>query len=171
MKRAAEGDTVPLSEITKRREDTDLVHHDKWVERGGQRYSGRACPDGSTEILTTGIERLYSDPARFYEQDPEFSEFVVATLRGWQAEIAMETKTIVRIGNYIAEWTPLGWRSDNPKTASFCDYAFYAGGISPPWYPNRRGSFAEQLLAVCRNENIDTEIISIGGSDAKILRS
>jgi hypothetical protein len=83
MKRAAEGATVPLSKLTKNPKDTDPVHLDKWVERGGGEYTGRAYPDGSTEILTTGIERLYSDPARFYEQDPDFFEFVVTTVRRW----------------------------------------------------------------------------------------
>jgi hypothetical protein len=83
MKRAAEGDTVPLSAITGKEEDTDPVHLDKWRERGGRDYTGRDYPDGETEILSEGIERLYSDPAIFYEKDPDYFEFVVRAFRMW----------------------------------------------------------------------------------------
>lgn len=83
MKRAKEGGTVTLSEITGKPEDTDIVYLDRWKELGGDVYTGRFYPDGSTEILSMGIERLYENADLFSEKDPEFFEFVVRTLRGW----------------------------------------------------------------------------------------
>ena len=77
----------------------------------------------------------------------------------------MQTKTIVRIGDHLAEFTPLGWKSDDRSTAFFCSYAGHAG-VPLPWYPNHQRAYAEQLLEVCRKENVDAEIISIGGSDS-----
>lgn len=83
MKRADEGGTVILSELTGKPEDTDLVYLDKWRERGGLDYTGRVYKDGGTEILTTGIQRLGQDAALFFEQDPEFFEFIVKTFHAW----------------------------------------------------------------------------------------
>jgi len=37
----------------------------------------------ATEILTTGMKRLHSDPLLFLRTDPEFFSFVVKTLRDW----------------------------------------------------------------------------------------
>lgn len=72
---------------------------------------------------------------------------------------------MVRVEAHLAGWTPRGWASEDPVTAAFCEYAFSGAGIPLPWFSNRQRSFAEQLLAVCRRENIDAELISLGGSD------
>jgi hypothetical protein len=79
---------------------------------------------------------------------------------------AVETKTIVRIGAHLAEFTPLGWKTEDPETARFCNYARRHADVPMPWYPNHQRSEAELLLEVCRGEGMDAEIISIGGSDA-----
>lgn len=77
----------------------------------------------------------------------------------------METKTIVRIGSHLAEWTPLGWKCDDPETAFFCAYAKRGSGVPKPFNTNYQRGEAERLLAVCREDKLDAEIISIGGSD------
>jgi hypothetical protein len=77
----------------------------------------------------------------------------------------METKTIVRIGNHIAEWTQLGWRSEDAHTATLCAFSAHAE-VPLRWHPNRERSYAEQLVAVCLARNMDAEIISIGGREA-----
>jgi hypothetical protein len=76
----------------------------------------------------------------------------------------METKTIVRVGDHLAEFTPLGWKSDDRRTAFFCSYAGHSG-VPLPWHPNKEQAYAEQLLEVCRQRHIDAEIISVGGYD------
>jgi len=77
----------------------------------------------------------------------------------------MEPKTIVRIGNHTAEWTSQGWISEDPVTAAFCEYVICGSRATLPFFPNRHRSFVEQLLTVCRTENMDAELISLGGSD------
>lgn len=79
----------------------------------------------------------------------------------------METKTIVRIGEHLAEWTPLGWKTNDPNTAFFCEYAMRHSGIPMPFFTNYERAEAELLLAVCLREKMDAEIISVGGIDAK----
>ena len=54
---------------------------DEWVDKGGDVYSGRLYQSSATEILTVGIERLYTDPVAFYQLDPEYFEFVVSALK------------------------------------------------------------------------------------------
>lgn len=58
----------------------ELAWEDKWQEYGGHHYMGKYYAD-YTELLTMGIERLYSDPLLFYRQDPEYFEFLVRILR------------------------------------------------------------------------------------------
>ena len=60
---------------------------DEWVKKGGKAYSGKVYKLSSgdyyaTEILSMGIQRLYTDPAGFFENDPEYFTYVVNTLRG-----------------------------------------------------------------------------------------
>jgi hypothetical protein len=61
-------------------EDYEVAYKDKWVEKGGNDYSGKVYSD-ATEILTMGIERLHANPAKFYETDPEYFEFVIRTIQ------------------------------------------------------------------------------------------
>lgn len=92
---------------------TARMWRDFWVDRGGAVYTGRvyrmATKDGyvvpakiakgidlatdegvrqATEIFTTGVERLFTDPLKFAKEDREFFEFVVELLQhGNQAAI------------------------------------------------------------------------------------
>ena len=79
----------------------------------------------------------------------------------------METKTIVRVGDHLAELTGLGWKSTDPETAFFCDYGMRLSGMPRPFYLNPQRAEAEHLLAFCRRRRIDAEIISLGGVDQR----
>lgn len=67
----------------------ELGYSDKWVERGGDQYTGRdysVVTGGgvftlATEILTTGVERLTKDPLDFAERDPEHFNFIMGIFR------------------------------------------------------------------------------------------
>ncbi len=71
---------------------------DDWVKRGGKAYTGRFYPEsmkakdqmtrptsheqiGSTEVLTTGIQRMLADPIDFFRRDPEHFRLVIEQLR------------------------------------------------------------------------------------------
>jgi len=83
LKRANGEKAQKLSKLTgnKRYEAHEIAYKDKWVDRGGDAYSGKDYGDRATEILTMGIERLHEDPVKFYRSDPEYFEFVVKTLQ------------------------------------------------------------------------------------------
>lgn len=46
------------------------------------RYVGKVYKSGATEILSMGIEKLYSDPYTFIHNDPEFAKLVIGVLDG-----------------------------------------------------------------------------------------
>ena len=83
LKRANGEKAQKLSKLTgnKRYEAHEIAYKDKWVDRGGDAYSGKDYGDRATEILTMGIERLHEDPVKFYRSDPEYFEFIVKTLQ------------------------------------------------------------------------------------------
>jgi hypothetical protein len=83
LKRANGEKAQKLSKLTgnKRYKAHEIAYKDKWVDRGGDAYSGKDYGDRATEILTMGIERLHEDPVKFYRSDPEYFEFVVKTLQ------------------------------------------------------------------------------------------
>jgi SPP1 gp7 family putative phage head morphogenesis protein len=75
----------------------EVALEDEWEKRGGRMYAGRVYRlplqimhngkplgpgDFATEILSMGAERLYTDPAGFILDDPDFASFVINTLRG-----------------------------------------------------------------------------------------
>ena len=62
-------------------QDNEFAYKDKWVENGGDAYAGKIYNHDASEILTMGIERLHANPAKFYQTDPEYFEFVVRTLQ------------------------------------------------------------------------------------------
>ena len=65
---------------------TEITLEDEWKTRGGTHYTGKlyrshGTSDYATEVLSTGLERLWHDPAGFIQDDPEFLEHVLNTLR------------------------------------------------------------------------------------------
>lgn len=45
-------------------------------------YVGKPYGDGSTELVSMGLQQLYDDPAKFAKADPEYFQFMVSVLRG-----------------------------------------------------------------------------------------
>jgi hypothetical protein len=45
-------------------------------------YVGKKEMGGATEILSMGVEKLYSSPAEFAAKDPEYFQFIVGILNG-----------------------------------------------------------------------------------------
>ncbi len=60
--------------------DDEFGYRDQWVEGGGQPYTGKDYGGKATEILTTGLERLYSAPVGFAMHDPGHFELIVRIL-------------------------------------------------------------------------------------------
>ena len=56
----------------------EVTHEDEWKNA----YTGKFYEHGSTELLSMGCEYLFTDPAGFYNQDPEHFYFTVAALTG-----------------------------------------------------------------------------------------
>jgi hypothetical protein len=44
-------------------------------------YVGKKYDSGATEVLSMGLEKLYTDPVGFIHKDPEYAHFVIACLR------------------------------------------------------------------------------------------
>ena len=59
-------------------EPYEMTKPDKFFEI----YCGKQYSDGSTEILSMGIEELVTDPVKFYSKDPEYFRFVLMLIRG-----------------------------------------------------------------------------------------
>lgn len=45
-------------------------------------YIGKEYPDGSTEIVSMGLQQLHNDPIKFAENDPEYFNLMVGILQG-----------------------------------------------------------------------------------------
>jgi hypothetical protein len=54
----------------------------KVMDEGHAIYTGKEYPDGSTEILSMGLEHLYRDPVGFCKKDPEYATFLIGVLDG-----------------------------------------------------------------------------------------
>ena len=63
---------------------TEFTFEDDWHKRGGTAYTGKIyrVGDAATEVLTTGVERMFADPIKFAIQDPEFFDFIMEVLQG-----------------------------------------------------------------------------------------
>ena len=64
------GDHYHEREITKR---------DRFIHP----YMGKIYSDGYTEIVSMGLEFLYTQPYQFATNDPEYFDFIVKLVRGW----------------------------------------------------------------------------------------
>ena len=51
-------------------------------------YVGKDYPDGATEVLSMGIQKLHNDPLDFMKKDPEYFEFVISVLQYQDAKAA-----------------------------------------------------------------------------------
>lgn len=49
---------------------------------GDAYYVGKVYPHGSTEILSMGLQQLYSDPVKFARKDPEYFRLIISILDG-----------------------------------------------------------------------------------------
>jgi len=45
-------------------------------------YVGKVYPDDSTEILSMGLQALYTDACEFARKDPEYCRFILGILSG-----------------------------------------------------------------------------------------
>lgn len=61
---------------TGRKDQFDRVFPEQYAYYIGKHY------DDATEVLSMGVEKLMTDPARFAALDPEYFKFVVGVLRG-----------------------------------------------------------------------------------------
>jgi hypothetical protein len=62
---------------TGRKDDFDKAFQEKQAYYVGKDYGGRY-----TEIVSMGVEKMYTDPVKFAKQDPEYFNFVMGVLSG-----------------------------------------------------------------------------------------
>ena len=55
---------------------------DRYFEGPDAYYVGRKYPNGSTEIISKGLEVMYNDPTGFAKADPDYFDFIVDILAG-----------------------------------------------------------------------------------------
>jgi hypothetical protein len=100
QKRAAGESPVPLQQLEPEGEyrPGEVAFKDRWAEGGGSAYAGKLysktgrIEDATgTEILTEGIERLHKNPALFFQNDPEYFNFVVDTLHNINGKLHLRT--------------------------------------------------------------------------------
>lgn len=60
----------------------EIALEDSWAKKGGVHYTGKVYGTRATEVLTTGVERLFSDPVQFYNEDPDFFTFLLEVFHG-----------------------------------------------------------------------------------------
>jgi hypothetical protein len=61
----------------------ELTLRDKWADPyTGKVYGSAANGYGDTEIISTGLQALFTDPVRMLETDPEHLRFILRVMRG-----------------------------------------------------------------------------------------
>lgn len=62
----------------------EIGNEDGWEKAFGERagYVGKSYVTGQTEILSMGLDRMYTNPVTFARDDPEYFQFIVGILRG-----------------------------------------------------------------------------------------
>ena len=66
-------------------DETEIGRDDDFGKAFGKQdafYVGKHYADGSTEIISMGLEKLYKDPVKFAQDDPEYCAFLVGILEG-----------------------------------------------------------------------------------------
>jgi hypothetical protein len=56
-------------------------HFDRYFDLNGAYYCGKNYETGSTEILSMGLQELYTNPAKFMQLDPEYAQFVISIVQ------------------------------------------------------------------------------------------
>jgi hypothetical protein len=75
---------VSLGAVLKDKQyDEEEVVRDGWEKRGWHVYAAKVYPKEyiHTELLAMGVERMYSDPVGFAQQDPEFFNFFLKVIQ------------------------------------------------------------------------------------------
>lgn len=82
LRRADGGPLERLRDMTGSRSygTNEVAYRDRFEELGGTHYMGKWYDRPSTEVLTMGIERLMANPRTFYDQDPDYFQFIIETL-------------------------------------------------------------------------------------------
>lgn len=62
----------------RRFDDHEIAKPDKFFDP----YVGKIYAHGMTEIISMGIEEMWSNPAKFAKEDPEYFDFIYTTLEG-----------------------------------------------------------------------------------------
>ena len=82
------GPARPLAEITGDLdyEKDEIAFPSNWRARGGTPYTGKFYGISlneavATEVISTGLERLYTSPRSFFQQDADFFLFMMLTLQ------------------------------------------------------------------------------------------
>lgn len=62
----------------------EVAFEDEFKKAFGEHgpYCGKQYPDGDTELISMGLEKLYTDPGGFARKDPEYCAFVLGILDG-----------------------------------------------------------------------------------------
>jgi len=59
----------------------ETSYEDEWEKRGNSVYAGKNYPDGQTEIMSMGLQRMYQNPMKFAVEDPEYFTHVFNLIR------------------------------------------------------------------------------------------
>lgn len=85
--RVADEKPRPMNEVVPGRnyrpgEEGRKNHFDRAFKSSEAYYVGKVYENGSTEVLSMGVQQLMNNPAKFHADDPEYFKFVVGVLRG-----------------------------------------------------------------------------------------
>lgn len=66
---------------------SEISLFDEWAKLGGDNYTGKVYrnytgKDFASEILSMGLQRLFSNPVEFWKNDPAFFDFTINLIRG-----------------------------------------------------------------------------------------
>lgn len=66
--------------------NSEKAYEDDWIKKGGSAYSGREYKLGdkwiASDVLSMGVERLFSNPLKFFTEDEEYFTFTLKQVRG-----------------------------------------------------------------------------------------
>lgn len=66
--------------------NSEKAYEDDWIKNGGSAYSGKEYKLGdkwiASDVLSMGVERLFSNPLKFFTEDEEYFTFTLKQVRG-----------------------------------------------------------------------------------------